>query len=77
MPKEWSTWARINGIPEKELEKWRSNQNRIFHCIFCGTHGKEEKFQNLLISDCPKCHEYKGIEPCIPNHCPCDEEWNV
>lgn len=59
-------WAEGQGIPEEELDKWRKDPNREYHCVFCSNHYTEKDFTDES-HVCQICREYKGIEPCIPN----------
>lgn len=37
--------------------------------------GDPENYRvSRLVTNCPKCREHKGIEPCVNNHCPWGEE---
>jgi len=76
----WKYWAECSNIPEEALDSWIADPNRIYHCIFCSRHWKKDAPRLLFkVSEhvttsaiaCPACHEYKGIEPCIPNYCEC------
>jgi len=53
-------------------------EEKIWHCIFCGTHGSREYFKLPSkfgpITACPYCKEYKGLELCNPNTCEC---WTI
>ena len=73
-------WAEGQGIPEEALDKWRTGPIHRFHCVFDGCHGTKEEFSVLIFRDndtliCPECHGYKGIEPCIPDHCDWGESY--
>ena len=76
----WKPWADSTSVPFKSLISWERDSKRKFHCSFCKDHGSFKHFSVPLPSKpsqtvfcCPKCHEYKGLEPCIPGHCFCGE----
>ena len=81
----YKTWAKDQGIPEQTLKDWIANPNKQFHCIYCGFHGNTKRFTYPIVAEgklhkvraCPRCKEYKGIEPCIPGHCIFGEGFNL
>jgi len=68
-------------LTEEQLRKWVADPNRMLECVFCRivgppsffeiTHvnGLDHKHARLVTSirACPRCREYKGIQPHIPD----------
>lgn len=69
----WESWAVIGHHSLPKLREWEANSNREYHCVFCSRHGSESNFRrnSLSILCCPKCREYKGIEPCLKGELNC------
>lgn len=65
------TWKSLAGtknrkgevLTESRIKTWCDNPNPQIECEFCGTHEPYEGPTNLW---CPRCREYKGIIPYIP-----------
>lgn len=66
--KEPLPWQHLVGIPNpkgealkpEQLRAWADDPKRELECIFCGTR------LPLDTQFCPRCREYKGIQPYIP-----------
>lgn len=65
----WQYWAEGASVPQSALKQWAASSHPPFHCSFCNYHGILSDFKPEGVFACPKCREYKGVEPCIPNYC--------
>ena len=66
-------------LTEEQLKKWVEDPERMMECIFCQVVEPPSYFHLHLgriifgrkegewITGCPRCREYKGIQPHIPN----------
>ena len=65
---KWLPWRHLVGIKNlkgqaltpEQLRAWTEDPKRELECIFCGTR------LPLDSQFCPRCREYKGIQPHIP-----------
>ena len=56
----WRALVGVRGLTAQQLKTWCRDPKRKLECVFCG---------NELAIDaryCPKCKEYKGLQPYIP-----------
>lgn len=63
-------------LTEEQLRKWADDPDRMLECIFCQIVEPPDYFHLLVtpspdspiatITGCPRCREYKGIQPHIP-----------
>lgn len=63
-------------LTEERLRKWADDPNRMLECVFCQIVEPPSYFQVGLLgyagvdygttTCCPRCREYKGIQPSIP-----------
>ena len=75
MDKEFiHTWAMGQEVSYKEIINW----DGTIHCQFCGKHWSKGKEPYILLLPmnlpteilcCPRCKEFKGLEPCITRIC--------
>jgi hypothetical protein len=56
-------------ISAEDWDKWKKDQDRQWHCVFCGDHGNFDHFWVDGMFGCAKCREFKGMEPCVPSSC--------
>jgi len=56
-------YTRLQKVLRKKWER------PVWHCVFCGSHWRDEPPQVKGIQCCPKCKEYKGLELCDPRTC--------
>lgn len=60
-------------LTEEQLRKWADDPERMMECVFCQIVEEPSYFQLSQFSGdknpitcCPRCGEYKGIQPHIP-----------
>lgn len=61
-------------LTEEQLRKWAEDPERMLECVFCQVVELPSYFQLPAhrfiytggILGCPRCREYKGVQPHIP-----------
>ena len=51
---------------EEQLRKWVDDPDKMLECVFCQIVEPPNYFDIEGFTCCPRCKEYKGIQPHIP-----------